>query len=114
MTENIHKSNKRPLVKNNSFDEALSQDEKRISARLLHLRHCLNISIEQLAYALEIEEEELIRYENGKEAIPASIIVLAAIALGVKPNYFYGQATNMDIPSIQDSYKINQNNILSC
>ncbi len=74
-------------------------EERRIAARLLHLRSSFEISQEQLAYALDIGVEELSSYENAKVAIPASLLALASIALGVEYDYFYEESGTLDIPS---------------
>ena len=63
--------------------------EHKIATRLFKARTRSGIYRSELAEMLEVDEVELARYENSLEAIPASLLVVAAAFMGVDLDYFY-------------------------
>jgi len=73
-------------------------EDRRIAARLLHLRCSLGVSVVQLAGALDISTEKLEQYEHAQVPIPASLLALASLALGVEFDYFYQESASLSLP----------------
>ncbi len=95
-------------------EQSVYLNEQRIAARLLHLRQTLEIKRSDLAYALDIEEDELKSYELGFSPIPASILALSAIALGVNFDYFYNCQEETQLQNNIFLYSNNEYVLPSC
>jgi transcriptional regulator with XRE-family HTH domain len=78
----------------------IDHEDRRIAARLLHLRSSIGVTRDQLATALEISETELEEYEYARAPIPASLLALASLALGVDFDYFYQDPMSLNISNI--------------
>lgn len=77
----------------------MGHEDRRIAARLLHLRCSLTITSSQLADVLGISVNELEQYEQAHIPIPASLLALASLALGVEFDYFYQESASLSLPS---------------
>lgn len=77
-----------------TFVTTVENEERHIAEKLLQLRTSLGIPLEQLAAILGIHPTELMQYEHAIIPISASLLVLAAIALGVEYDYFYQESTS--------------------
>ena len=75
----------------------IDHEDRRIAARLLHLRSSLDIIPHQLADALNITTDELRDYEQAYRPIPASLLALASLALGVDFDYFYQETPSLSL-----------------
>lgn len=74
----------------------IEADEKTVAAKLKLLRLRAGIELDDFAEALGIDDEDLIAFENGKEAIPASVIALACALSGVPFGYFFDEEDEDD------------------
>ena len=71
---------------------AIATEEKIISQKLKALRVSAGLGCAEFADALDIEESDLQAYENGAEAVPASVIALVCALTGAPYEHFFGNA----------------------
>lgn len=72
------------------LNNTIAAEEKVIAAKLRDLRVGAGISCAEFADALSIEPSELQEYEDGVEAVPASIIALVCALSGTPYEHFFG------------------------
>ena len=69
--------------------ESINEEEKKVSARITEIRHMAGIRRKTLADNIGIGELELSYYEKAKKPVPASILALIGLSLGVNVTYFF-------------------------
>jgi transcriptional regulator with XRE-family HTH domain len=57
----------------------------------MHLRLEKGVDRKNLAIEAGVEEEEIAAYEEGDEAVPASLLLILAHSLNVHPGYFFNE-----------------------
>lgn len=74
-----------------AIGEWVENEDQAIAAKLFRLRARLGVERKELAEFAGIEEQELASYEKGIEPIPASMLAIFAIILGVRTEYFFSE-----------------------
>lgn len=69
----------------------LEPEEQNVANKLARLRIKLKIGSLELAHMVGIDEQELLSYEQADEPIPASILAMISIVLGVDMEYFFDE-----------------------
>ncbi|WP_269537071.1 helix-turn-helix domain-containing protein [Cerasicoccus fimbriatus] len=79
-----------------------------VGGRLRQLRNYKGLTQEQLANSADITFQQVQKYENGRNRLSASRLVLFAQALDVHPMYFFEGIGGIDISLPTSSKKIYQ------
>lgn len=90
------------IIHSNSFSVCsvpMDACERDIITRVIELRRRFQISRRNLAEAIDISENELQQYEEYKAPLPASLLALIALALGVKTDYFFLETEEHHLPA---------------
>jgi quercetin dioxygenase-like cupin family protein len=69
---------------------------KEVASRIKELRGILGIGLEDMAASLQLDREKYLKYENGEEDIPASVLYEISHRLGVEMSILLtGEAPRM-------------------
>lgn len=74
-----------------TVDDRITEEEKRVAARIFLTRIHLAIPRHELASKANIDEPTLRMYEHAETPVPASDLVLISRALEVSYDYFYSE-----------------------
>lgn len=101
---------------------APSDLDKRLGARLSHMRKAAGLTPSDLADKLDITYQQLYKYEKGQNRIAASTLIKIAEILGVEPSSFFDMPTvvkdsrnfqaNLDIVILMESMTAQQRSAL--
>lgn len=67
----------------------LDKEDERIAQRLKSLRERLDVDLNELAEAANLDSVQLTRYEAALEPIPASDLLVLSVLLGTEMEYFF-------------------------
>jgi len=82
--------------------------DKKIGRKILELRLALGLSREDVAENLEVTQQQIAKYESGKNRLSVSRLLEIAAALDAEPSYFYSDLT--DTPNSGElDYRIRMN-----
>lgn len=70
-------------------DVNLTEQDKKIAAKLRTRRKLLGISIERIAFVISHSVEQYVRYESAEERIMPNLLFELATLLNVQLEYFY-------------------------
>jgi quercetin dioxygenase-like cupin family protein len=80
--------------------------KKEVASRIKELRGILGISPEDMATSLQLNQEEYLKYEDGEEDIPASVLYEISRRLGVEMSILLtGEAPRMHYFTVTRSGK---------
>jgi len=96
------------LIKQMKKHHLLSYIDEQIGTRLRNRRKELNIPLKEIANFINIPYQQIQKYENGTNRIPASALFILAQKLNIKEEYFY---KNLHLPN--NSHIKNKKSIIS-
>lgn len=70
--------------------EWIEREERLIASRLFKVRTQLGIEREDLAAMVGVDDHELRDFEFGITPVPASTLLMLALAMGIEIQYFFG------------------------
>jgi len=75
----------------------ITQEDIAFGARMRVLRHATGLTLEQVAFQMDLTYQQIYKYEMGKNRLAASRLPALAGALGVSLGDFFERQSNVSI-----------------